>query len=901
MRVTFPRLLLATVLLAPALAPSPGEPARGARLPDGFAETLVADKLTGATALDIAPDGRIFVCEQTGALRVVKDDVLLPAPFVSLTVDSSWERGLLGVAFDPDFAHTGYIYVNYISPRPYPHHRISRWTARGDIAVPGSEVILLEGDDQNKLGGSVQNGHQGGAIHFGPDGKLYIAIGDQTAGQPAQDLHTFQGKILRINRDGSIPGDNPFFHKTTGKYRAIWALGCRNPFTFAFQPGTGRMYINDVGGAFEEINEGVAGANYGWGAIDHGPTTDPRFRGPIHWYKESGITGGAFYNPPVPQFPAEYVGKYFFTDFKAGWIKVLDPDHPQKLRDFASGFVSDKGVVDLKVAADGSLYYLDRGAWVKDKDFRPNTGRLVKVRYTGSRTPPYLIAQPSRQTIARGRPARFRVRAAGTPPLRYQWQRDGKPVAGATAPTYTIPAVADGDGGAVFRCVVSNAFGRVMTEPAALAVKVSGAARDAWISPRPGTYTGPVTVRLRPEDGGTFHYTTDGSEPTASSPAFHEPFVLRRSARLRARLFLGECPSGRIRNADLTVRGDRPYGLLGRESMVAVKMPLVPENLPPLLSQTGVFRSLADLTPAPGLVPYDVNTPLWSDGARKRRWLGLPPGDAITFASTGEWAFPPGTVLVKHFDLPLDETNPALTRRLETRLLVVDETGYGYGVTYRWQPDGRDAELLPDGRTETFTIKTAAGTRQQTWTYPGRADCLACHTPAAGFVLGVKTRQLNRERTYAETGITDNQLRTWNYLGLFDPPLDEGRIGGFARMVAVTDGRAPLELRVRSYLDANCANCHRPGHTVLATFDARFDTPLEDQGIVNAPTVSDSLGMPVPRLVTPRNPARSMLFHRLARADNFRMPPLGRTVPDRDAIRAFEEWVRQLPASAGPR
>lgn len=334
--------------------------------------------------------------------------------------------------------------------------------------------------------------------------------------------------------------------------------------------------------------------------------------------------------------------------------------------------------------------------------------------------------------------------------------------------------------------------------------------------------------------------------------------------------------------------------------MTTVRMPLVPEKLPPLLSQTGVFRSLADLTPAPGLIPYDVNTPLWSDGARKRRWLGLPPGDAITFAPTGEWAFPPGTVAVKHFDLPLDDTDPSVTRRLETRLLVVDETGNGYGVTYRWRPDGSDADLLADACTEAFTIKTAAGTRTQTWSYPGRADCLACHTPAARFVLGVKTRQLNRPSTYPETGTTDNQLRTWNYLGMFDAPLDEGRIATYARLVPVTDSRAPLAQRVRSYLDANCAHCHRPGHPVQATFDARFDTPLADQGLLDAPTVSDSLGMRGPQLVTPHDPARSMLWHRLSRADNFRMPPLARNVPDRDALRVFEEWIRQLPASAGP-
>jgi glucose/arabinose dehydrogenase len=252
-----------------------------AKLPDGFTETQIAKGLTGATAMAVAPDGRVFICEQTGAVRVVKQDKLLAEPFVTLNVDSSWERGLIGIALDPDFPKNQYVYVNYVSPTPHPHHCISRFTARGDVAAPKTEVILLEGDNQDGLGGDVKNGHQGGAIHFGKDGKLYIAIGDQTAGAPAQDMKTFQGKMLRIDADGAIPADNPFYKEAKGKYRAIWALGLRNPFTFAVQPGTGRIFINDVGGANEEINEGVAGANYGWPTVDHGPTTDPRFRGPI--------------------------------------------------------------------------------------------------------------------------------------------------------------------------------------------------------------------------------------------------------------------------------------------------------------------------------------------------------------------------------------------------------------------------------------------------------------------------------------------------------------------------------------------------------------------------------------------------------------------------------------------
>src|SRR5207253_3221818 len=231
-----------------------------------------------------------------------KNDKLLPEPLVTVSVDSYWERGLLGIALDPDFGKNSYVYLCYVAAKPYPHHRVTRFTARGDRAVPGSEVVLLEGDDQRTLGGSIPGGHQGGAIHFGEDGKLYVAIGEQTAGKPAQQLDTFQGKLLRINRDGTIPEDNPFFKTAKGKYRAIWALGLRNPFAFAVQPGTGRIYINDVGDArWEEINEGIAGANYGWPESE-GYTSNPSHRSPVHAYDHSvgrSITGGVFYNPTV--------------------------------------------------------------------------------------------------------------------------------------------------------------------------------------------------------------------------------------------------------------------------------------------------------------------------------------------------------------------------------------------------------------------------------------------------------------------------------------------------------------------------------------------------------------------------------------------------------------------------
>jgi putative heme-binding domain-containing protein len=348
-------------------------------LPPEFSRASVASGITGATAMAVAPDGRVFVCEQTGALRVVKADSLLTAPFVELEVDSTWERGLIGVTLDPAFARNGYVYVCYVTPAPSPRHRISRLTARNDIAVAHSEVILFEGDDQSRLGGSVPAGHQGGALHFGLDGKLYIGIGDQTASRPSQDLGSLLGKILRLDPDGSIPDDNPFAATAQGKYRAIWARGLRNPFTFAVQPGTGRMLINDVGqDRWEEINEGAAGANYGWPQTE-GPTTVPGIRGPIYHYPVASIVGGAFCpSGPSTTFPAQYRGHYFFADFVKGWIKILDPDNPAHPETFATGLSRPVG---LEFAPDGSLLVLMRDAWVKDKNFRPGTGSLHRIRY----------------------------------------------------------------------------------------------------------------------------------------------------------------------------------------------------------------------------------------------------------------------------------------------------------------------------------------------------------------------------------------------------------------------------------------------------------------------------------------------------------------------------------------
>jgi glucose/arabinose dehydrogenase len=347
---------------------------RAATLPAGFIETQYGSTLTPGrpTAMAFAPDGRLFVCLQTGQLRVIKNGALLANPFVSLTVDSFGERGLLGVAFDPGFASNQFVYVYHTVPGTPAHNRVSRFTANGDVAAVGSGTAILDLDNL-----SDATNHNGGAIHFGPDGKLYVAVGENANAANAQTLNNRLGKVLRINADGSIPTDNPFFNVATGANRAIWALGLRNPFTFGFQPGTGRLFINDVGaGTWEEINDGIAGSNYGW-SICEGFCSPPNasFRDPLFEYGHGtgntigcAIVGGAFYNPAINQFPASYVGKYFFGDLCSGWIRLFYPSN-NTASDFATGIST---LVDLKVGPEGSLYYLAQG----------NGGQVWKISVT---------------------------------------------------------------------------------------------------------------------------------------------------------------------------------------------------------------------------------------------------------------------------------------------------------------------------------------------------------------------------------------------------------------------------------------------------------------------------------------------------------------------------------------
>ena len=337
-----------------------------------------------------------------------------------------------------------------------------------------------------------------------------------------------------------------------------------------------------------------------------------------------------------------------------------------------------------------------------------------------------------------------------------------------------------------------------------------------------------------------------------------------------------------------------PYGLSTRFiPKPFLRMPhLGGGKIPALLSQTGAFSVTAKLVPSKGLIPYDIIVPFWSDAASKSRWVSIP-NEKIQYSSTGDWNFPQGTVFIKTFELSTDATAPNSKRRLETRLLVRDAHGGVYGAVYKWRPDNSDADLLQTSQTETILIKTARGdAHTQTWYYPSPSDCLACHNAKTSGILGVKARQLNRTLTYS-SGITDNEIRVWNHLKLFAPEVPESDLASLPTLAGMGDSSRSTEDRARSYLDANCAQCHRPGGTV-AYFDLRYDTPLEKQQIIDGPVLIDQ-GIDKPRVVSPHDIWRSIAFMRVNTVEDIKMPPIGRETIDLPGVELLRNWINSLP------
>lgn len=901
--------------------------------------------------LQVPGQSKMMVWQREGGVYIFDKAETTAAKTLVLDISNQcqgWDdAGLMNLVFHPQFDLGGapgtnrYIFVYYEwvppgtvvgSPTTRPNNtipnmrdRISRFELDANgVALPGSEVVIMDQAATNTW-------HNGSGMFFHPvDGFLYWSNGDDTNSANAQSITgPLLGGVFRVDvdkRGGNfshppvrvptgvttqnyfIPNNNPFVGQS-GVNEETFAIGLRSPHRMTHDAVTGRTFIADVGaGDREEVDiiepTETSGLNFQWSHIEgyNGDMVPPYIgvnKRPVIDYNHSegsAIIGGYVYRGAA--FP-ELQGKYLFADNVVNKVWALNEGTTPATKTLLTTVPTGPG-------PDSGRSYIGISSWGVDSD------------------------------------------------------------------------------GEVYICRLSSTSGTIM------------------------------------------------------------------------KLQRGSAPSA---------------------------------PLPTTLSATGLFSDVPALTPSDKLIPYTINAPFWSDKAIKSRWLTVPTGSTIGFTPTGDWSFPTGSVAVKHFDLATDETNPAVRKRLETRVLLKMANGGSYGATYKWRADNSDADLINEGITEvvpitipsvgsftpadignpaiagstnvngnTLTVtgggadiwgtndqfhfahqqrtgdfdismkatsfnpavlyskfglmareslaansphyfifawasnagrganssgyedhyRTTAGgnttanypaagqhlvsypngwlrmarkgntfisytsadganwaeyarqtiampatlyfgiamnahdnglaasgtielqnTRLQPWYFPSRTDCVTCHTSnAGGGFIGPNTRQFNKDHDYTGTGVTDNQLRAFNHVGMFDTALNEATISTYDKLAHVNQISETLEKRARSYVDTNCANCHRPGG-VPALWDARYDTPLANQGIIYG-SVNNTLGLVNPRVIVPQSTDRSMMYHRTNRVGANQMPPIGRNLVDEVGVKLLADWINSLPANDPP-
>jgi len=603
---------------------------------------LVANGISNPTVMAFAPDGRLFVAQQTGALRIIENGALLSTPFITLNVNSSGERGLLGIAFDPAFNTNHFIYL-YYTLSSGANNRISRFTANGNVVVPNSEVVVLNLDPL-----SSATNHNGGNLQFGLDGKLYVGIGENANGANSQNLDTYHGKILRINSDGSVPAGNPFTSPSASEQqKRVWEYGMRNPYTLSIQPGTGRIFVNDVGeNTWEEVNEcTTGGGNYGWPTAE-GISNNPAFVNPIYTYQHGSgvgfgcaITGGTFFNPSSTNYPSQYVGRYFFLDYCNNWIDMLTLSGGTPTRsNFASSIAGFP--VCMLTGPDGNLYFLSRA-----------NSAVYKITFTGS-TAPVITNQPQSITVPQGNPATFSVTATGTPPLSYQWRKNGVNINGATNSSYTIASVVPADQGN-YSVVVSNSGGSVTSNDASLTVTAPNQLPTATINtPIAGAtyaagdvinYSGSATD---PEDPSIppsafewyviFHHDTHTHPgPTAqsgvTSGSFTIPNIGETSANVFYRLYLVVTDSQGGKDTAFTDILPRTSTITLNSNPQGLQLTLDGQPFTAPLTVTsveGMMRTIGAPSPQ-GIYTFEN----WSQGGNATQTFATPVNDAVYTAN----------------------------------------------------------------------------------------------------------------------------------------------------------------------------------------------------------------------------------------------------------------------------
>jgi uncharacterized repeat protein (TIGR03806 family) len=880
----------------------------------------------------------LFVIEQhTGRVLMVQlaTGAIGPTPFLTeVDITLGMEQGLLGIAFHPNYASNGWVFINCTKPGPGwgGHTEIVRYTATAPYSTAtsvdqASRVVVMQFDQP-------EYNHNGGWIGFGKDGYLYIASGDGGGGGDqhgtvgnGQDLNTKLGKILRINV-ATQPPTYPTGNMTgAGVDPAIFAFGLRNPWRCSIDRENGNLWIGDVGQyAREEVSYGpfgVGGRNYGWrrheGFADFDLTT-PLAKGSTHAepvvdYSHafgSVVIGGYVYRGrAIP----ELVGSYIYCDFYARWFSMFTagagkPTDQQDITHLLNPSNRIFSVSSFGEDANGEIYMCDynHGSLHKIVPFTVPDRLSFMVQPTNTLYGDLIY--PSIKVALQDASGKTLSTSNAIVALRMGQNSTGAVLSGGKS----VNAI---NGIAEFNYLSLDKYGVGYTliascggvEKTSLPFDINTQVPAPTFTPPGGVYTGPITVALgaNKPTSASIYYTTDGTNPDKSSYEYNGPFTVTSNTLVHARAIKHGVGESSVTAAFYEIIGTTPYGIQSRKSIWPYLY--MPKNangvMPESLAGTGAFDSINSLKPTDGIIPYEVNAPFWSDGAIKRRWISLPSdgmpfdvNETIGFSATGEWTFPAGSVFIKHFDLAIDERTPEVRRRIETRLLVRTETG-AYGVTYRWNEDQNDARVVTSGQSANYLITTSTGgTRNQTWYFPSPQDCLRCHTANAGYVLGVNTRQLNGNCNYPND-VRDNQLRAWNTVGMFNIFFNESEIGTFEHLFPLTDTSATLEQRARSYLDSNCAQCHRPGGAPAA-FDARHVTSLSRQGIING-NVVNNLGIEGAKVIVPRDTSRSILYQRMHTLDaKVMMPPLGRAMVDQKGVELIGKWIGSMSEPTVP-
>ena len=689
--------------------------------------------------------------------------------------------------------------------------------------------------------------------------------------------HPVRRTLQSVNQgttgDYYIPSSNPFVNPDGSVFEEYYALGCRNPHRMTIDRVTGLIYIGNVGSNSgdkrEEINRVASGANFGWpyreGFADRpdlmarptniiGTETDP-----IHEYGHingnAWVCGGYVYRgDAIP----EYKGHYIFADGGSRKIWALDLSGTPPYTNKVEITTSQSGFFTMGEDQAGELYLgsnnpqkivtssQDEFALVPDGNY------FVRVRHSQKYLEVSGSSQNNGATIQQ---------SSYTGAANQQWE-----VKNIGGNQYMLTCVNSG------KVLDVQAFGTT--------------------------------------DGSNVHQWTNNNTSNQKWIIESEESTYFRIKGLQSSLDL-EVVQGNNNDGGNVQIGDREtsnnFNQLWEFIPVSGGTAILPSGgLPTLLSQTNAFKNLTTLEPEDGIIPYDVITELWSDGSDKYRWIALPNdgthdsnSEEIIWSEEGEWTFPIGTVFIKHFELQTDESNASSIRRLETRFLIHGETGY-YALTYRWLPDGSDAELLETSFEENINItKLDGSTTTQKWYFPSRSECFICHTEASGQVLGIKTRHLNRNILYPSTGITANQIETYNHIGMFDQDLNVQKIANYLTSKALEDNNQSIEDRARSYLDINCSSCHRPGGGTRATWNALLSQDLWNANIINGEVVED-LGIEGAKTIVPGDTARSILYQRIKQVNtSLAMPPLAKNVQHEDGVAIIAEWINNISPNTG--